>query len=410
MVGRLGQWAVSRRAVMGWAALGAAGLLTGCLPPKRRAPEVLLAGLQVKLGVVFPLTGRWTDFARKNLVALEMAVEEVNDGGGIGGVQVSTIVKDDGSDPTRAAELVRELATGDRVLAILGPFSSSEAEVAFPMANEVQVPTIAQASSKPGVGQANRPWAFRSHVDEARQGAVAVQKWVEYYRIKTAVVVHDVFDAVSEDLGRNVFPKAAEANGVAVVNEGREFTFRTNDLDYTDIVARMRELRFDGIMFGGVHPDAARFIPEARRQGLSQPVVAGSPVFNDSFLRHGGSVVDGTIVPTTFYSGLPDKAVQEWVTRYRERARQALAPVIDPDFGDVNVYNTVHLLADLMLRVGVTNRVEDLAADRERLMRGLSQTKDWPGLGGTMGFNEDGDGLRPIYVLRAQSGQWVRVG
>jgi ABC-type branched-subunit amino acid transport system substrate-binding protein len=161
MAGRLGRWAVSRRAVVGWAVLGAAGLLAGCLPPKRRAPEVLLAGLQVKLGVVFPLTGRWTDFARKNLVALEMAVEEINDSGGIGGVQVSTIVKDDGSDPTRAAELVRELATGDRVLAILGPFSSSEAEVAFPMANEVQVPTIAQASSKPGVGQANRPWAFR---------------------------------------------------------------------------------------------------------------------------------------------------------------------------------------------------------------------------------------------------------
>jgi branched-chain amino acid transport system substrate-binding protein len=69
----------------------------------------------------------------------------------------------------------------------------------------------------------------------------------------------------------------------------------------------------------------------------------------------------------------------------------------------------VHLLAHLIIQTGVTNRPEDLAADRERLMRGLTQTKDWPGLDGPVGFNDDGDGLRPIYVLLAQNGQWTRL-
>jgi branched-chain amino acid transport system substrate-binding protein len=400
---------LSRRDFVRLAGLGGAGLIAACAAPRQRAPEVLLAGLQVKLGAVFPLTGRWTDFARKNQVALDMAVEHVNEMGGVGGVQVHVTMRDDASDPARAAELVRSLATTDQVLAILGPFSSSEAEVAFPMANEMKIATIAQASSKPGIGQVNRPWAFRSHVDEGRQAAVAVQKWVEHYQIKSAVIVHDVFDAVSENLGTSVFPAAARQNGVQIVNASGYFTFRTNDLDYAEIVQRMRALSFDGIMFGGVHPDAARFLPIVRRAGLSQPMVAGSPVFNDSFLRYGGALVDGTIVPTTFYSGLPDRRVQDWVTRFRDRARDALAPVIDPDFGDVNVYNTVHLLAHLIIQTGVTNRPEDLAADRERLMRGLTQTKDWPGLDGPVGFNDDGDGLRPIYVLLAQNGQWTRL-
>jgi branched-chain amino acid transport system substrate-binding protein len=401
--------AVSRRDFVRLAGLGGAGLVVGCVAPRPRAPEVLLAGLQVKLGAVFPLTGRWTDFARKNQVALDMAVEEINNAGGVGGVQVHVTMRDDASDPALAAELIRELATTDRVLAILGPFSSSEAEVAFPVANEVEIPTIAQASSKPGIGKINRPWAFRSHVDEARQAVVAVQKWVERYQIKTAVIVQDVFDAVSEDLGSHVFPSAARQYGVQIVNEGQHFTFRTNDLDYGEIAQRMRGLSFDGIMFGGVHPDAARFLPTVRRAGLVQPMVAGSPVFNDSFLRFGGSVVDGTIVPTTFYSGLPDRKVQDWVARFRDRARDALVPVIDPDFGDINVYNTVHLLAHLIVQTGVTNRPEDLTADRERLMRGLAETRAWPGLDGPMGFNEDGDGLRPVYALMAQDGQWVRL-
>lgn len=400
---------LSRREFVRLAGLGGAGLAAACVAPRRRAPEVLLAGLQVKLGAVFPLTGRWTDFARKNQVALDMAVDALNEAGGVGGVQVHVTMRDDASDPEHAAELIRALATSDQVLAILGPFSSSEAEVAFPMANEVKVPTIAQASSKPGLGKVNRPWAFRSHVDEARLAAVAVLKWVERYQIKTAIIVHDVFDAASADLGTNVFPAAARQHGVQIVNAEGSLTFRTDDRDYSAIVERMAGLRFDGIMFGGVHPDAARFLPTARKAGLQQPMVAGSPVFNDNFLRFGGTMVDGTVVPTTFYSGLPDPRVQDWVARFRDRARDALATVIDPDFGDINVYNTVNLLAHLIATTGVTNRPEDLATDRERLMRGLAQTKDWPGLDGPMGFNDDGDGLRPVYALMAQNGQWVRL-
>jgi branched-chain amino acid transport system substrate-binding protein len=398
-------------------ALGAAVLLaTACAAsarpaaaPASRSPTGTLAGPEVKLGAVFPLTGRWADFARKNTIALEMAAEEINARGGIEGVRIRVILVDDASRPEAAAELVDKLATEDEVLAILGPFSSSEAEAAFPVANRLEVPVIAQASSKQGLGRANRPWAFRSHVDEARLTAAAVRKWVELYNVRTAVVVHDVDDAVSENLGSQVLPEMARQQGVTVVNEGRYLTFRTNDFDYSAQVTSLRDLQFDGILFGGVHPDGARLLAEMRKQGLRQPMVGGSPLFNDSFLRHGGAAVKGTIVPTSFYSGLPDPRVQEWVARFRERARLATVPAIDPDFSDVNIYNCVYLLVDLIQRQGVTNRPEDLAADREKVMRGLAQTRAWPGLAGTTGFNEDGDGLRPVYVLKVHNGQWARV-
>jgi len=239
--------------------------------------------------------------------------------------------------------------------------------------------------------------------------APAVRKWVELYNIRSAAVVHDVLDAVSENLGSQVLPNMARQLGVAIANEGHYLTFRTNDVDYTTQVASLHHLRFDGILFGGVHPDGARFLAEMRKQGFPQMLVGGSPLFNDSFLRHGGAAVNGTIVPTTFYSGLPDPQVQAWVTQFRERARLATVPAVDPDFSDVNVYNCIYLLVDLIERQGVTNRQEDLAADRERIRQGLSQTKAFPSLAGTTGFNEAGDGLRPVYVLRAQDGQWARV-
>lgn len=56
---------LSRREFVRLAGLSGAALVAGCAAPRRRPPEALLAGLQVKLGAVFPLTGRWTDFARE---------------------------------------------------------------------------------------------------------------------------------------------------------------------------------------------------------------------------------------------------------------------------------------------------------------------------------------------------------
>src|SRR5262249_30323331 len=145
---------------------------------------------------------------------------------------------------------------------------------------------------------------------------------------------------------------------------------------------------------------------EARKQGLTQPLVGGSPLFNDNFLKNGGGAGGGTMLPPTFFSSFPDPKVQQFVSDFCPRAPAAHLPATAPDFSDVNVYNDVHLLAELIKQQGVTNRPDDLAQDREKIMQGLSRTRDWPGLGGTVGFNEDGDGLRPIYVLKIEAGQW----
>jgi branched-chain amino acid transport system substrate-binding protein len=405
--------ATSRRGFIRLVALGVAGMgavacdVPGSGPASR--PAEAPAGREVKLGANFPMTGRWTDFSRKNRIALELAVEEINAQGGINGAPVRVILVDNASQPPEAANLVRKLATTDEVLAILGPFSSSEAEAAFPVANALKVPTISPASSKPGISGANRPWTFRNNVDEVRLAAVTVRRWVELYGIRTAAVVHDLRDAASQSLGADVLPAAARQYGVTIVNEGQFITFATNNLDYTAQVAELGALKADGIIFGGVHTDGATFLIEARRQGLRQMMVGGNPLFNDSFLKNGGPAVDGTIVPTTFYSGLPEPKVQEFVGRFKERARAANLPITDPDFSDVHVYDDLHLLADIISREGVTNRPQNLEQDRERIRQALGATRNWPGLAGTVGFNEDGDGLRPVYVVKADGGRWVGV-
>ena len=393
---------ISRRRFLGGAvALTALGVPRGAFAQK-------LAGPEIRIGAVLPFAGVWADWGRKDRIAFELAVEEINAAGGVGGVPIKAFVEDTGSKPPEAAALTRKMALDYRVLAIVGPFSSGEAEVAFPLGNQLKVPMIAEASSKPGVGAANRPYAFRMNVDEGRQALPAIKRFVKEYNVKSVAVIHDVKEPVGQILGTRILPALLKQNGVVIANEGSFLTFQARDLDFSAQVTKLKGMAADGIAFGGVFSDAATFIKEARRQGVKQPMVGGNPLLHELFPTQAGEAAEGTVAPNFFWADSPDPRVQNLVKRFAAKATPAgLPPTIE--MINVNTYDAVHLLADVIKKTGVTNRPEDLAADRERIMKGLTATKDWPATAGRHSFNQDGDGVKDIYVFMVKGGKWVRI-
>jgi branched-chain amino acid transport system substrate-binding protein len=396
---------VTRRTFLRTAAAGAALTLPGL---RGAALAQKPAGSEIRVGAEFPFAGLWADWGRKDRLALEIAVEEVNAEGGINGVPVKIYMEDTGSKPQDAGMLTRKLATDQRVLAILGPFSSGEAEVAFPLGNQLKVSMIAQASSKPGVGAANRPWAFRMNIDEARYAERAVKRFVKDYSPKSVAVIHDVKDPVGQIIGSKILPGLLKQHGVALVNEASFLTFQSRDIDFSAQVTRLKGMHADGIAFGGAYSDAVTFLKEARRQGLRQPMVGGNPLMHELFPQQAGEAAEGTVTASFFWAGSPEPRVQGLVKKFAARAPAAgVPPTIE--MINVNTYDAMHLLADVMRKHGVTNRPDDLAADREKIMKALTATKSWPGVSGKFGFNEDGDGVKDIYVFMVKGGKWVKV-
>jgi branched-chain amino acid transport system substrate-binding protein len=363
----------------------------------------------IKIGVAFAFQGVWSDWCKRNVIALEMAIEEINAAGGVNGMPLKSVTYDTASKPDEATRIVRKLASDDKVLAILGPFSSSECEVAFPVGNQLGIVMIAQASSKPGVAAANRPYAFRNKIDELRLAIPAISKWKENYNIKTVAIVHDSKDAVGLSLGTQVLPGVCKKLGLEIVNEGKYITFQTGDFDMKPQVTRMKDFKFDGIVFGGVYSDGITFIKEARRQGLNQPMVAGNPLMHLLFPIRGGKAAEGVYTSSEFYYWMAKDSVKRFTKEYIGRAKKKGFDPPEPLQFDVNVYDTVYMLAHVMKKMGVTNQPGDLARDRELIMKGLTELKGFPGLAEEIAFNKDGDAERKIYVVKAQNGEWVLV-
>ncbi len=94
-----------------------------CLHPSQVAwAGSKLAGKEVKIGAAWGLTGMWSDWTKKNEIAAQIAIEEINAAGGIGGVPLRLVTYDTGSKPMEATRMVRKLAEDDKVMAILGAF------------------------------------------------------------------------------------------------------------------------------------------------------------------------------------------------------------------------------------------------------------------------------------------------
>ncbi|MDE0206922.1 MAG: ABC transporter substrate-binding protein [Candidatus Tectomicrobia bacterium] len=150
-------------------AMGAAVMLTSCGSDKAAVEEEPLT-----IGYLGALTGGFAETAEEigNMIAL--AVDQVNEAGGVGGRDVRLVVGDTALDAEQGVEEARRLIEEEGAAAIVGPLASS---VTLPVAEQVaanlQVPFISPSATSPALSEAkDADFLFRSTLSDAAQGAV----------------------------------------------------------------------------------------------------------------------------------------------------------------------------------------------------------------------------------------------
>ncbi|MET8902550.1 ABC transporter substrate-binding protein [Streptomyces sp. Tu 4128] len=103
-------------------------------------------GSSVRIGALVPLSRPgWVEAGRHLLAGLELAVDEVNDGGGVAGGPLELVVRDTAADPSKAAAAVEELA-GLGVAALAGEYHSVVARAAASRADALGVPYLCSSA------------------------------------------------------------------------------------------------------------------------------------------------------------------------------------------------------------------------------------------------------------------------
>ena len=385
----------------------------------RRRP-LLLAGLALPaiataqsaplpLGFTTAKSGNWVSLTRRNEIAVNLAVEEVNAAGGIHGRPIAIRTFDTASRPEQAAIATRQFAEDDGALAVIGPFSSSECRVAFPVGDRLGISQMAIASSAPGLAAPFR-FAFRNTSDEAylfeRLLSVVREKGIE---TRNAAIAYTTDEVIGRSMGTDVFPRLLQAANIPITGS---VSFPVAAFDMSAQVAQMRGGAPDLVCTGGPPEPAIVLVREMRRQGMRGRIVGGTTIVDVNLPSRMGADGNGTLVSSTHFYNFDSPRAIAFRDEFVKRA-QAAGETGDlrPGMYDAAAHSIVHFYAAAMREVRVTGERARLAAERAAIRDTLRAMRNVETIEGTLArFTEQGDALKTTYVLEVRDGNFVLVG
>ena len=229
------------------------------------------------LGILYDASGGASDYSRYNLMNAELAVEEVNQAGGIMGRHVELIKEDDGNDPNVSPLRTRTLVKRGAVGIILGSGSASVLQARV-VAEEEKVPAFATVLNDKAALPPNNNYVFKVNNTVTQQTNVLVATLKN--RVKEIAIFTDT-SPTGSGLA-NLFKKSLTDAGVNVLAiEALE----VGATDATALATRLRDKwKAPAILISGQAPqEQALFVRTVRDMGwnvpLYQDVTAVSPSY-----------------------------------------------------------------------------------------------------------------------------------
>ena len=223
------------------------------------ATQAIAQSCPVKVGGVLPLTGSMAPITKKIAQAAELAIDHVNQGGGIKGCPVQFILRDDQGQPTVGVDAAKYLVEVERVPAFTGTISSG---VTGPIISSVTAPskvvqiTCCSTASPFTLDGRSAGYFFRTIPTSKTQAYATASETTKRGLKKTAVIY------VNTDFGTDMlrFYKAAltKLGGEIVI----EVPYNDNQASYRAEVSKALAAKPESMLLIGFPKDAVTIVRE----------------------------------------------------------------------------------------------------------------------------------------------------
>ena len=362
------------------------------------AQPAAAAESDIELATLLPITGPYANYAVEFRLGFEIARDEINAAGGIGGHPIHLTVLDTQSNNGQVVSLMRQACANS--LAVLGPSMSNEAQVAFPVAGSLSCPAISSSATATGLTDKNRPWTFTYASPASIITPQAVALLADTIKPKHAVVVIDRGDAAALDQGP-LAEKTLKNKGV----ETQVLTVSGNDLDFGPVVTRIAGTGADLVVLSTTDKGAVGVMKEMRRSQTKAAILITQSAFTPLVTAVGPEMLEGVYRYTEFDPASSDdprvkKFVATFESRNNGRAPTQLA---------TQTYDLMFLMKDLIEQSGPTEAPGEWSAERKTLIAKLAALKDWSSISGPMSMAPGGYAVKPVTLLVFHDGKPQRV-
>ncbi|TRZ49112.1 hypothetical protein D4S03_08790 [bacterium] len=313
----------------------------------------------IKIAVVYPLSGALSRNGNLTLQGVKAAMGWVNDNGGIkslGGAKLVPVIADSGSTVEGAANAMDRIYRDPDIIMAIGAWASSLTLSATEISERLRIPHFS-ISSADSLHERGFKWGFYVSPPMSAYGDLGLSSVINLAREagdapKTAMAVGDngASSKVFYEAAKNYFNKV----GIKMIGEE---TWSTGTLtDATPIMQKIKKLNPDIVVFSSLAISETQMCMMKRKElGIKVPFMySGGYGADPSFRQVGAEFLEGNICYAAFF---PHKLMpQDWIKRSLDQCRKEYSdePWMGQELGFP--WTMVPIMAEVLERAGSRNK------------------------------------------------------
>jgi branched-chain amino acid transport system substrate-binding protein len=268
-----------------------------------------------------------------------MATEEINAKGGILGKKIDTPILDTQSDAGISRTQLQKVLD-NKPYVVIGPVYSGSVMVDMMLTQQAEIPEIVGGEAA-AITQKGNPYVFRTSFGQQ----FSMPKIANYFRdglkSKTVAVVW-----VNNDFGkggRDTFKKEMASRNIKVV---ADISTEAGQADFSADVVKVKGANADAIFVYLNEEESARFLREAKKQGINKPLIGETTLLGQKVIELAGDAANGVRGHVGLTIDAPIPAVKEFAAKFHKRFNY------DCDHNGIKGYTAVYFIKYVTEKVG----------------------------------------------------------
>ncbi|MAM00070.1 branched-chain amino acid ABC transporter substrate-binding protein [Hydrocarboniclastica marina] len=323
---------------------------------------------EIKIGIAGPQSGPVAQYGDMQFSGARMAIQRINEQGGVLGEKLVAVEADDACEPKQANAVANKMVN-EGVKYVVGHLCSSSTQPASDIYYDEGILMVTPAATSPEITDRGYDNIFRTIGLDSMQGPAAADFIAEKIKPKRVAVIHDK-QQYGEGIATTVRDRLKEKGVNVVMFEG----VTAGQKDFSPLITRMRQENVDFVYYGGYHPELGLILRQAE-SSLDARFMGPEGVGNPDINTIAGDAAEGLYVtlPPSFDQQEENK---ELAKAFKDKNEDPSGPFV------LTSYAAVQVLADAIEKTGENDPMKVAETMRE-------MTFDTPI--GTVEFDEKGD-------------------
>jgi ABC-type branched-subunit amino acid transport system substrate-binding protein len=266
-----------------------------------------------------------------------LAIDQINQKGGINGKEIEYVVKDYATDADTAAKVVKELILEDKVSAIVGLYTSSSRVAVEPILEEYKIPLVYPTFYE---GETPNQYVVYTGCVPNQQGDYFVPYLLDNVSKNFYLLGTDTTYASS--INKQADTLVTELGGSVIGND----LVPSNTTEFSDIIAKIKDTCGDDgcVIYCNLNGDSGTaFYTQFAAAGLSDKYTIASFIMDESFSTALGSAAANTYASINYFNSIDSDANEAYLSayaaKYGEDKKAAVTAVGE------STYDAVYLLS-----------------------------------------------------------------